>query len=262
MLLKIAMSAVAVATAAPVFAWGVTTTVDLTRVFTGTILVGSAQTTRYTFADGGWGNPELLDTQSLAGAPFTLTFNARFDDRFGYWQADSQRSASLWIGGAAGRTVSADGIGFALTYNGGAGTAFTTFDTAVFTGFYNLATASSYFSPLVNAGRLRTSADDAGPFDPRGWDPEDFVPLSDLLNGTVLNAAFVGYAISDPVTSSVSLEHLANGQGRVDRFQQFVSVTSVTNPPAAVPEPASWALLVTGFAAMGGVLRAWRVHPA
>jgi len=84
-----------------------------------------------------------------------------------------------------------------------------------------------------------------------------------LLNGEALTPI----AGSDPLTQSFKIEDLftssatnvltiiGSGKGSFGGSIAFQPVDDSGNPQPAVPEPASWAMMITGFGLVGGAMR-------
>ena len=249
--------AAALLVAAPVSAS--VTTVNLTRTYTGIATGGGFNVERFALTgEGGWQREQIISSGSLAGTPFLLTFSAQFDNKFGYWQVGDARAATFFIGGAVDRTASATGIGFGISNF--PDSPYLDFNLAVYAGVFDLATAGGYFSPYFSSGRLRQPGDGESATDWLLSRDEDFVPLADDFRGEAMNAAWLNFAVNVPIGPGQTLLYSANGPGIVTRFQQDVTITTQV-PPAPVPEPAAWAMMIVGFGLVGGTARMRRLRP-
>jgi len=91
------------------------------------------------------------------------------------------------------------------------------------------------------------------------WDPFGY-----LLNGTFYQLTTAGDIESGTVNLSVNAgDAFAFDQRSVDSASGFATtvVSKFSAPGSAVPEPATWSMMLLGFGAIGGVLRFRRRNP-
>lgn len=134
-------------------------------------------------------------------------------------------------------------------------------------------------SPATLAGSGVFNVSDTS-VDFRGRTAYAITGISGMFNGSAITGLLTGflgatnyYYLDSPFLdgSGVSFKTAAgtsvnffnqssNGQYRVNTAPYAVAFVTATSSvvQSAVPEPASWALLLFGFAAVGGALRGWQ----
>src|SRR3546814_14955139 len=73
---------------------------------------------------------------------------------------------------------------------------------------------------------------------------------SDVCSSDLTRLSFTGIAVSDLTTLVFSFRHDPSFY-----YLDDVSVQSIAPPAAAIPEPASWAMMIAGFGLTGLALR-------
>jgi opacity protein-like surface antigen len=187
----------------------------------------------------GFDNFQTFGGGNLAGDAFQAVF--KFDTSApAFSQSNSQVT---FINGGSEFPIVSPSLGASITING---------DTATIAG--------SYYGELwASRGGGITEQMDTAYDDSVGVNGEDLSKITidsfGLLPGTIDQPIAKTTLLGD---SSGQVQILTSNAGGVQNAFADLVATSLTETVAGVPEPASWALMLCGFAAVGATLRARR----